>query len=75
MEEYRCHTTSTSIESIKGEQTDKSGDVIALYVDDPGKARFCGVGKAEGYDVLVMDGQLIASHINFYARRIRGHVS
>ena len=58
-EEYR--------EFVKGEQTDKNGAVVYLYVDDPvAKHTFLESAKAKGYDVLVMDGQLDNHYMGWY---------
>ena len=58
-EEYR--------EFVKGEQTDKHGAVVYLYVDDPvAKHTFLESAKAKGYDVLVMDGQLDNHYMGWY---------
>ena len=52
---------------IKGNQTDKEGNLIFLYVDDPvSKHSFLEVAKSKGYDVLVLDGQLDNHYINWY---------
>lgn len=58
-EEYR--------EFVKGEQTDKNGAVVYLYVDDPvAKHTFLESAKAKGYDVLIMDGQLDNHYMGWY---------
>lgn len=46
-------------EKVKENQTDKSGDLILLYTQDP-DANYTHIerAKAKGYDVLVMDGEL-----------------
>ncbi|MBQ3260319.1 MAG: molecular chaperone HtpG [Alistipes sp.] len=52
---------------VKGNQTDKDGNLIFLYVDDPvSKHSFLEVAKGKGYDVLVLDGQLDNHYINWY---------
>ena len=52
---------------VKGNQTDKEGNLIFLYVDDPvSKHSFLEVAKSKGYDVLVLDGQLDNHYINWY---------
>ncbi len=54
-------------ELVKDTQTDKNGNVIMLYVDDPiAKHSFVEAAKAKDYDVLVMDGQLDSHFINYY---------
>lgn len=46
-------------EVIKDNQTDKDGNVVVLYVDDPvEKNSFVEAAKAKGYDVLELNGQL-----------------
>ena len=52
---------------VKGNQTDKEGNLIFLYVDDPvSKHSFLEAAKSKGYDVLVLDGQLDNHYINWY---------
>ena len=52
---------------VKGNQTDKDGNLIFLYVDDPvSKHSFLEAAKGKGYDVLVLDGQLDNHYINWY---------
>ena len=44
---------------IKGEQTDKDGNLIYLYANHAGEQfAYIERAKAKGYDVLLMDGQL-----------------
>lgn len=44
---------------IKENQTDKNGDLIALYAQDPDASySYIERAKAKGYDVLLMDGEL-----------------
>ncbi len=63
--EYFTHTEY--VEKIKEAQTDKDGNVIALYVDDATqKHSFVEEAKKRGYDVIVMDGQLDSHYINWY---------
>ncbi|MFI3306761.1 MAG: molecular chaperone HtpG [Rikenellaceae bacterium] len=60
-------TSTEFVEAVKGEQTDKNGTTILLYVDDPiAKHPFVESAKAKGYQVLVMDGQLDSHYINYY---------
>jgi molecular chaperone HtpG len=56
------HFTYTEYrELVKGEQTDKNGQLILLYTSDPeGQYAYIEAAKAKGYSVLVMDGQLDA---------------
>ena len=52
---------------VSATQTDKDGNLIFLYVDDPvSKHSFLEVAKGKGYDVLVLDGQLDNHYINWY---------
>ena len=52
---------------VSATQTDKDGNLIFLYVDDPvSKHSFLEAAKGKGYDVLVMDGQLDNHYINWY---------
>ena len=52
---------------VSANQTDKDGNLIFLYVDDPvSKHSFLEVAKSKGYDVLIMDGQLDNHYINWY---------
>ena len=52
---------------VKSNQTDKDGNLIFLYVDDPvSKHSFLEAAKSKGYDVLVLDGQLDNHYINWY---------
>ncbi len=46
-------------EKVKGEQTDKDGNLILLYTQDP-NANYTHIERAKqkGYDVLLMDGEL-----------------
>ena len=60
-------TASEYTELVKGNQTDKNGNIIFLYVDDPvEKHTFLETAKAKGYDVLVLNGQLDNHYINWY---------
>ncbi len=52
---------------VSANQTDKDGNLIFLYVDDPvSKHSFLEAAKGKGYDVLVLDGQLDNHYINWY---------
>lgn len=54
-------------EKVKEAQTDKNGNVVYLYVDDPvEKYTFLEAARGKGYDVLVMDGQLDSHYLNWY---------
>ena len=44
---------------IKDAQTDKDGNLVVLYTQDPdANYTYIGRAKAKGYDVLLMDGEL-----------------
>ncbi len=63
----KYYTHTEYLEFIKAEQTDKDGNVIALYTDnEQDKHAFINSAKAKGYDVLIMDGQLDNHYINYY---------
>ncbi len=65
-------TSTEYTEFITAQQTDKDGNVIALYVDDPTeKHPFVESARAKGYDVLVMDGQLDSHYINYYETKAK----
>ncbi len=65
--EAKYFTATEYMESIKENQTDKDGMIIALYVDDAvEKHAFLESAQAKGYDVLIMDGQLDNHYINWY---------
>lgn len=50
---------------VKENQTDKSGNTIYLYTNNPeDQYSFIDTAKAKAYDVLIMDGQLDAHFIN-----------
>lgn len=59
-------------ERIKTLQTDKDGNLIALYTSDSGKQdTYIQSAKNRGYDVLLLDNALIDSHfINLLERKI-----
>ena len=60
-------TAKEYTELVSAAQTDKDGNLILLYVDDPvSKHSFLEVAKSKGYDVLVLDGQLDNHYINWY---------
>ena len=66
-------TLSEYTELVKGTQTDKNGNIIMLYVDNPTeKHSFVEAAKAKDYDVLVMDGQLDSHYINYYESKNTG---
>ncbi len=65
--EGKYSTPEEYINLIKENQTDKNGNTIVLYVDDPvEKHSFLTAAKAKGYDVLEMNGQLDSHYINWY---------
>ena len=46
-------------EQVKEAQTDKDGNLVLLYTNDPdAHYTYIGRAKAKGYDVLLMDGEL-----------------
>ena len=50
---------------IKGEQTDKDGQLVYLYASDAeAQYSFIEAAKNKGYDVLVMDGQIDSHFVN-----------
>ena len=50
---------------ITGEQTDKEGNLIYLYTNNPTEQHsYVEAAKAKGYDVLVLDGHLDTHFIN-----------
>ncbi len=60
-------TAKEYVDIVKENQTDKNGNVILLYVDDPvEKHPFLEAAKAKGYDVLEMNGPLDNHYINWY---------
>ncbi len=60
-------TAKEYVDLVKENQTDKNGNVILLYVDDPvEKHPFLEAAKAKGYDVLEMNGPLDNHYINWY---------
>ena len=65
--EGKYYTGEEYTEAVKEQQTDKNGNLIILYVDDPvSKDSFVEAAKAKGYDVLEMNGQLDNHYINWY---------
>ena len=60
-------TAKEYIDVVKDNQTDKNGNIILLYVDDPvEKHPFLEAAKAKGYDVLEMNGPLDNHYVNWY---------
>ena len=65
--EGKYFTAKEYTELVKENQTDKNGDLILLYVDDPvEKHSFLEAARSKGYDVLEMNGQLDNHYINRY---------
>ena len=60
-------TSEEFTEAVREKQTDKNGNLIILYVDDPvSKDSFVEAARSKGYDVLEMNGQLASHYINWY---------
>ncbi len=65
-------TAKEYVDVVKDNQTDKNGNVILLYVDDPvEKHPFLEAARAKGYDVLEMNGPLDNHYINWYESKNR----
>ncbi|MDE6778978.1 MAG: molecular chaperone HtpG [Alistipes sp.] len=65
--EGKYFTPKEYTETVKANQTDKNGNLILLYVDDPvEKHAFLEAARAKGYDVLEMNGQLDNHYVNWY---------
>jgi molecular chaperone HtpG len=59
------HTFNEYAESIKANQTDKDGNLIYIYAQDPEKQDgFVQSAKSRSYDVLKMNGMLDSHFIN-----------
>ncbi len=57
--EHKFFTIDEYKELIKDKQTDKEGDLIALYTNDPDASyAYIQRAKEKGYDVLLMNGEL-----------------
>lgn len=57
--QHQYFTLPEYAEKVKAEQTDKNGNVVYLYANDPGKQDgFISSAGKRGYDVLLMDGPL-----------------
>ena len=63
--EGEYYTLDEYVAKVKAEQTDKDGNVIILYTQDP-DANYTHIGhaKAKGYDVLLMNGELDVHYIS-----------
>jgi len=59
------YTLADYIEHVKAEQTDKDGNIVVLYTQDP-DANYTHIERAKqkGYDVLLMDGELDVHYIS-----------
>jgi molecular chaperone HtpG len=63
--EKKYFTIEEYKEIIKGEQTDKDGQLVLLYTTDAERQHsFIEAAQAKGYDVLLMDSQLDSHFIN-----------
>jgi molecular chaperone HtpG len=55
---------------IKGEQTDKNGNLVYLYANNKDdQYSYIDAANAKGYNVLLMDGQLDPAMCNLYEER------
>lgn len=58
---------------VKENQTDRNGNVIYLYANDPvAQYSFIDEAKNKGYDVLIMDGQLDNHFIGWFESKNSG---
>lgn len=58
---------------VKENQTDRNGNVIYLYANDPvAQYSFIDAAKNKGYDVLIMDGQLDNHFIGWFESKNSG---
>lgn len=65
LEEYKEH--------VKENQTDKHGDLIMLYAQDPDASySYIERAKAKGYDVLLMDGELDVHAMSQFEQKATG---
>ena len=65
LEEYKEH--------VKDNQTDKHGDLIMLYAQDPDASySYIERAKAKGYDVLLMDGELDVHAMSQFEQKAAG---
>ncbi len=68
--EGKYYTPKEFIELTKETQTDKHGDQIFLYVDDPiEKHTFVDAARQKGYEVLELNGQLDNHYINWFEQK------
>lgn len=70
--ENKFSTIDEYKEQIKVLQTDKDGNLTALYTSDPGKQdTYIQSAQNKGYDILLLDNALIDSHfINLLERKV-----
>ncbi|MGM9837298.1 MAG: molecular chaperone HtpG [Paludibacteraceae bacterium] len=65
LEEYK--------EKVKDNQTDKNGNIIMLYTQDPDASySYIERAKAKGYDVLMMDGELDVHAMSQFEQKSMG---
>ena len=67
------NTLSEYIDKVKEAQTDKDGNIVILYTQDP-DANYTHIehAKAKGYDVLLMDGELDVHYISQAEQKYEG---
>jgi molecular chaperone HtpG len=66
-----CYTLERYKELIKATQTDKDGNVVALYTSDPGKQdAYIQSAQKRSYDVLVLNTIIDSHFINLTERKI-----
>ncbi len=63
--EHKFYTIEEYKEQIKEQQTDKNGDLVVLYTQDPDSSyTYIQRAKEKGYDVLLMNGELDVHYIS-----------
>ena len=68
--EGKKYTFEEYKELIKGEQTDKDGNLIFLYANNKDdQFSYIDAANAKGYNVLLMDGQLEPAMLNLYEEK------
>ena len=68
--EGKHYTYEEYQELIKGEQTDKEGNLIYLYATDRDEQyTYIDAAQAKGYNVLLLDGQLDTAMLNLYEQK------
>lgn len=66
----QCFTFEEYENLISTNQTDKDGNIVALYTTDKeSQYSYIQAAKDKGYDVLVMDGQLDTHFINYLEQK------